>query len=234
MNDSLRLWPVVPALAILTLLPTAGCSGLFNDDVTADFHAAQAHAPALLEIHNPVGRIDVEVWNKPGVEIDARKRGASEDDVRAIKISVVPKGSALVVTSDFGSGGGSRRVDYTIHAPANVNLTLDQSVGGIAVHGFAGNLDITTSTGAADVKMANVSAPQRIAIDVKIGRVNLELPANAAATIKASATIGDIKSDFPISVARVNLGAAAKGTIGGGGAAVDVTSDTGGIEIGRE
>jgi hypothetical protein len=233
MNDSLRLRPVVPALAILMLLPAAGCS-FISTNVTQDFHASVARAPSTIEIHNPIGGVDITAWDKPGVQIDATISGASEDLVHGVKISVVPNGSTLVITTDLGSGNGSRQVGYVIHAPAATALKIDQNLGGIDAKGFGGGIDFTEGTGGADVTMAKVAAPQSISIKISVGGIDLTLPDDAAANVTATASIGGIDSTFQLASKRNGLGEDASGVIGNGGATIALTTGTGGIDLKRE
>jgi hypothetical protein len=230
-----RLVPAYAALAVLMTLPVAGCSGVFgNDSATEDFHAVATHTPKTISVDNEVGSIDVEAWDKPGVQIDARKRGATEDDVHAITITVKPDGDTLDVASDLGSGGNGRKVAFTLHAPARVNLTLKQSVGGIEAKGFTGDLDTDTSTGAASITMGRAAAPQHIHIEVTIGGIRLALPGDTSASVEASATVGGMTSDFPLTIDHGSVGQRGSGNIGSGGATIELSTTTGGIEIKRE
>lgn len=226
-------WPAYAILAALIVLPTAGCA--FDDGrVSGDFHAVVAQAPASIEIHNAVGGINIVAWEKPSVEIDARKWGNSLDDVRAITISVQPSASTLVVTSHFPANSSHCRVEYTIHAPAKSNLNLEESVGGIKSSGFTGDARESTSTGAVAASMAAVGGAQHIALHVSVGAIALQIPAQSNATISASTSVGAIKADFPLSFTQNFVGSSARGSIGKGDAKVELTTVTGAIAIRRE
>lgn len=222
-------------LTALALLPLAGCVGaVFGDEVRANYHTSFAQAPATIEVHNPVGSITIDAWNKPGVQIDASKRGNTLDDVHAITITATRSGSTLVITSNLGGSSSNRKVYYTIHAPAHTNLNLDQSVGAIKLSGFTANVDAATSTGAMEVSMAIAGPSQHIKLDVSVGAIHLNLPSNTDATVSASTSVGAIKSDFPLSINRNIVGSSANGTIGKGTAPIDLTIATGAIAIDRE
>ncbi len=220
-------------LAVLTALPLAGCA--FDEGrVSEDFHTTVTQAPASIEVHNAVGGIDIVAWDKPSVEIDARKWGDSIDDVRAITVSVQPSASTLVVTSHFPANSTHCRVEYTIHAPANANLNLEESVGGVKSSGFTGDARESTSTGAVAATMAAVGGSQRIALHVSVGAISLQIPAQSSARISASTSVGPVKANFPLSFTQNFVGSSAKGSIGKGDAQVELTTATGAIAIQRE
>ena len=226
-------WPAYAMLAALTVLPAAGCA--FDDGrVSEDFHATVTQAPAGIEVHNAVGGINVIAWDKPSVEIDARKWGSSIDDVHAITISVQPSASTLVVTSHFPANSTHCRVEYTIHAPANANLNLEESVGGIKSSGFTGDARESTSTGVVAATMAAVGGSQHIALHVSVGAIALQIPAQSSATISASTSVGAVKANFPLSFTQNFVGSSARGSIGKGDAQVELTTATGAIAIQRE
>ncbi len=229
----LQFLPIYAMLAALIALPTAGCA--FDEGrVNEDFHATLAQAPASIEVHNAVGGITIVAWDKPSVEIDARKWGSSLEDVRAITISVQPSATALIVTSHFPTNSTHCRVEYTIHAPAKANLDLEESVGGIKSTGFTGNARESTSTGAVAASMASVGGAQHIALEVSVGAIALKIPAQSSATISASTSVGAIKADFPLSYTQKFVGSSARGSIGKGDAQVELTAATGAIAIQRE
>lgn len=230
----LRLIPAYAALTTVSILPLAGCSWIDSDRISSDFHASIANAPATIQVDNAVGAIDIEAWDKPSVEINATKRGPNADTVDAIKILVEPNGSTLTVHTQFPPMANNAKVEYTIHAPAHTDLKLVQALGAIKSVGFTGNVQEQTSTGAVEATMGALGGTQHLHIDVSVGGVKLTLPANSDAAITASATVGGIKSDFPLTINRSTIGQSAQGKIGNGSAAANITVTTGGIEIQRE
>jgi hypothetical protein len=228
----LRVWPVC-ALAALAVFSLAGCS-FGQDRVSEPYHTSIDKAPTTVEVHNAIGEIEIDAWDKPSVEIDAEKRAMSLDDVHRITVSVEQEGPTLVVTSHFPSGASNCRVDYTIHAPATANLDLEQSVGAIESKDFAANVRETTKTGAIATTMASLGNAQNVTISVGVGAIGLDIPATSSASFSASTSIGAITADFPLSVQREMLGSSAHGSIGKGDARVDLSISTGAIAVKRE
>jgi uncharacterized protein YaiE (UPF0345 family) len=230
----LRLIPACAALTVMGILPLVGCSWIDGDRITSDFHATVANAPAIIQVDNAVGSIDIEAWDKPSVEISATKRGPNYDTVNAIKISVEPNGSTLTVNTQFPHTSSNTKVDYTIHAPAHTDLKLVQSVGAIKSIGFTGNVEEHTSTGAVEATMAQLGGSQQLHIDVSVGAIKLTLPSNTDADVTATTSVGGIKTDFPLSIDRTIVGQYARGKVGNGSAVAELNVSTGGIEIQRE
>ncbi len=229
----LRLIPAYAALTVLAVLPAAGCA-FDQERITEDYHSAINRAPATVEVHNAVGEIEIEAWDKPSIEIDGSKRGANLDEVHAITISVQQTGSALVVTSHFPANYTNCRVDYVIHAPAAANLVLEENVGAIKSDGFTGNVHEATNTGAIAATMGALGGTQDVKISVDVGAIALKVPATSSAAFSASTSIGAIKADFPLTVQRNMLGSSASGSIGKGEARVDLSIATGAIAVQRE
>jgi uncharacterized protein YaiE (UPF0345 family) len=230
----LRLVPVYAALTALSVLPLVGCSWIDGDRISADFHATVASAPTAIQVDNAVGAIDIEAWDKPSVEINATKRGPNYETVNAIKISVEPDGSTLVVHTQFPSMSSNAKVEYTIHAPAHTDLKLVQSLGAIKSIGFTGNVQEHTSTGAIEATMGALGGSQQLHMDVSLGAIKLTLPSNTDAAITASTSVGGIKSDFPLSIDKTVVGQTARGKVGNGNAVAELNVSTGGIDIQRE
>lgn len=229
----LRLWPVYGLLTALAVLPAAGCS-LDQERISEDSHTTITNAPRTIEVHNAVGEIEIDAWDKPSVEIDARKRGSSLDDVHAIAISVQQTGSTLVVTSHFPAKSVNCRVDYTIHAPAAANIDLEQSVGAIESRGFTANVNESTKTGAVATTMGALGGAQDVTVHVGVGAIGLLIPLTSSAAFSASTSIGAIGANFPLTTQRNFVGATGTGSIGKGNAHVDLTIGTGAIGIKRE
>ncbi|HEY5341627.1 MAG TPA: DUF4097 family beta strand repeat-containing protein, partial [Candidatus Aquilonibacter sp.] len=224
---------IYAAVTLLALLPTAGCiGGNFGAHVTQDVHTRVSQAPQTLELHDPVGAVTLDAWKNAYVQIDARKRAPSRDDLQAMTISVKPDGGKLVVTGDLGgSNTTGHSIDFTIHAPASTNLDVQTNVGGLSATGFSGNVDADVNVGGVKVTMAALRGSQHVNVTTSVGGINLDLPAGVDATFDADTTIGGISSSVPLSIVRKTVGATAGGRAGSGSAHVTLKVSTGGIRI---
>jgi len=218
-------------LGTLAMAPAA-CS-VVSSNAEAPFHQTAPAAP-MLEIHNTAGSVDVVPWNDPSIRIEAIRRGPSVSDAQAIAIEVRREGSTLVVRADFGESIGNRNVFFTIHAPPKTALNVDETAGTVDVRAWTGSLDVSQTAGNVSVDMARLDAPQHLTIHTVTGNVDLTLPSASNATVDASATVGSVSSGFPLNVQRQNLtGASGDGSIGRGGAPVELRVTTGAISIHR-
>jgi hypothetical protein len=229
----LRLWPAYAILTVLAVLPAAGCAFDYSR-ASEDFQKSVAKAPATIEVHNAIGAIVIDAWDKPNVQIDAQKRAGTPEDAHAIAISVESNGSALVITSHFPANSTNCKVDYVIHAPAGSNIDLEQSIGAIKSDGFTANVHESTSTGAIAAKMGTLGSGQDVKLHAGVGAIALQIPATSSAAFSASTSVGAIGSNFPLTITRNVVGSSATGSIGRGGAKVDLTIATGAIAIQRE
>jgi Putative adhesin len=189
-------------------------------------------AARALEIHNTAGTIDIVPWTQSTVEIDARRRGPTLADAQAIAINVTRSDSKVVITTNLGDGL-SRNVFFTIHAPAKADLIIDETAGTVNITGWAGSVDATQTAGNLDVAMARLDAPQHMTLHATTGDLVLLMPGSSNATIDAQTRVGSVSADeFGLTTQRENLtGASAHGTIGHGGAHVELRVTTGAISL---
>lgn len=222
------------ALAASALFSTTGCAGAMGARYHEEVHTRVSEAPKTLAVKDPVGRVTIEAWNNPYVQIDAVKRAPSTDALRAITISVVPDGDTLNVAADLGGNSSNRQVTFTIHVPAATNLSVEAATGEVNLSGFTGNVDVNASVGSINVAMAALRRGQHVKIDSSVGSIKLEIPQNADATIDADTSVGSLGGDVPLSVERQTVGASGHGVLGNGAAHVNLTAATGSISINRE
>jgi hypothetical protein len=227
--------PILCGLATATLAAlSTGCSSAFDGArYSQTVQNTVSHALPVLRVHDPVGRVRVEAWNKSSVQIDAVKKGPTEDAVHAITTSVTPSGDTLAVDAQL-NGHTNRNVDFTIHLPATTDVIVDGNVGDIVVDGMTHNVAVTASVGRVTVTMARLGAGQRVTISSDVGAANLIVPQHADATFKASTSVGGISSDIPLQIKHETVSASASGSVGTGAAAVSITTSTGAIHIRRE
>jgi uncharacterized protein YaiE (UPF0345 family) len=227
--------PFICALATAGIvIANTGCSAAFGANYKQEVHMRVAHAPAALSVHDPVGTVTIQAWNNPYVQVDAEKKGPSEDAVNAIQVSAQPNGSELAVSADLGSNGTNRSVDFTIHAPAATNVTVNASVGKVAIDGFSRDVNVDSSVGKVTLSMAQLRKGQSVTIQSSVGAIDVSLPHDADATITASTSVGRVKGNVGFSIDRTTVGADGNAVLGSGGAQVHLNASTGSITVDRE
>lgn len=208
-----------------------------------------------VSIENGVGDIVVSSYVVDTTQTDSRRivewtavAGAGDADSLS-KLSVETETTATGVTLHTVGDG---KVDYALRVPAGTNLDLVDGAGRIEVVGHlaaqisvtlgAGELmlsnlvaeELSVSLGAGKVALSGVEATQLNA-HVGAGEIALDLPLGAAATVSASAGIGDVDvSGFPGMTVRSRgffFTRSVDAVLGGGSAEVSLSVGIGRIVV---
>jgi hypothetical protein len=142
-------------------------------------------------------------------------------------------------------------VEFTVNVPSGVRFTASTVRGDIRAASLtpdvnatsiAGEITISTSGGAeASTSVGAITASiGRLAwmgvhhFDTIIGNIDLELPADANVSLRASTIRGTVKSDFPLMINTAPWGqASAAGTLGTDGRSPRLSTDVGNIMLRR-
>jgi hypothetical protein len=109
-------------------------------------------------------------------------------------------------------------------------LELDTTNGKIDVKRCAGSLDASTTNGSINAELLRITKGQPLSFETTNGRIEVAVPANAAADIDASTTNGSISSDLPVATKGTSSNSL-RGTINGGGTSLRLRTTNGGITI---
>jgi hypothetical protein len=109
-------------------------------------------------------------------------------------------------------------------------LELDTTNGKIDVKRCAGSLDASTTNGSISAELLRITKGQPLSFETTNGRIEVALPANAAADLDASTTNGSINSDLPVTTRHTSSNSL-RGTINGGGTSMRLRTTNGGITI---
>ena len=124
-------------------------------------------------------------------------------------------GTLSLDPADLNADGLTGPVDITTRAK---DITLRH---------LTGTLNMQNSDGWIQVEAG--SAPAAMEIQNADGGITITLPANARASVEATANSGKVQSDFPLSVQDTGAGQTAHGAINGGGAALHLTANKGDV-----
>jgi DUF4097 and DUF4098 domain-containing protein YvlB len=138
------------------------------------------------------------------------------------------------------------RYDLTVPRTMNVDVTntngtieltdvtgqleLDTTNGRIEVTRCAGSLDASTTNGSIKAELVRIAKGQPLRFETTNDRIDVSVPANAAADLDASTTNGSIRSDLPVAATRTSSNSL-RGTINGGGTTLRLRTTNGGIAI---
>jgi DUF4097 and DUF4098 domain-containing protein YvlB len=94
------------------------------------------------------GSIMVHGWEKPEVMYAATKRGADEEEVKAIHIETEQEGSSISIIAKSVQGGS---VNLVVYVPRNANLHVSSGDGRLSLQGVTGEIMLRTGDGSIDV-----------------------------------------------------------------------------------
>ena len=150
-----RYWSLTVALLL------GGCSGNWNlssDRVRSTFHeVVPARSAHSVRVTNISGKINVLSWDRRDVEIDALLHAPDVDSMRRLHVDVLNQGDAIRVATRYGDEANlnvgrvnNGYIDYTIHVPRTIAVTINNVSGTVAVSGIHN-----------DVRVRNVSGSNR-------------------------------------------------------------------------
>jgi hypothetical protein len=237
----------------------AGLEGepLDEDDaeVTADKTVITEKFPldedGRLSIINTAGNITVEGWDEEEAEVRITKRGGTAEDRAAARIFRSEADDRLTLRTEEGTNR-LHEVRYEIRLPRSVrqleitardsNVKIANVAGGLAVRVDRGDIELSNVGGAASthtmkghtkVTLADSEPDDAQVFSGVNGDIELRLPRDTNAQIKAQTIDGDIEADrrFGLDLQKRAAGWHAAGTIGKGGEPILVKTVSGNIKI---
>jgi DUF4097 and DUF4098 domain-containing protein YvlB len=221
-------------------------------------------ATGRVSVSNVNGSIVVEAWDRNEVKLEAVKTADSKESLADVDIKVDARPDSFSVEADYGSWKRNREgswknnhrrieVQFRLSVPRTAVLNEVETVNGsVTVSNFTnftkisavnGDVTATNLRGAAELSTVNgqvsadfdqLAAASRINLSTVNGRVNLVIPSDANATVKADSLNGEIKNDFGLPVRKGKyVGRDLHGRIGGGQIPIRLNSVNGPLTIGR-
>ena len=152
---------------------------------------------------------------------------------------------------DHGYQGGSTEVEYTLTIPrtatvdgvdlVNGNLLINGVEGGVDAETVNGNIEVREAAGSFGLESVNgnielyasrLGLDDEIDMDAVNGELDLYISGSTAAEIRAESLNGRLKNDFDIAVRKGKyVGSDFKGSVGGGGARIDLETVNGSISV---
>ncbi len=159
-------------------------------------------------------------------------------------------------TCEPGDGGRSNvnnndvKVDFVVRVPAGVRFSGRTVNGGVRAESLAADAEVrtvngdvrvsTTGTARAQTVNGSITAAMgradwagRLEFETVNGSIDLTLPGNAGAEVRAETVNGEIVTDFPVTVQGRFSRRRLNGTIGGGGRELQLKTVNGSVEIHR-
>jgi len=211
-------------------------------------------AQGQISLHNVNGGIEINVWDRPEVELRVTKTAKNQEDLDAVKIEINAEPDRLQIRTKYPENkgwslkkGNSTQVFYELSVPKNARLEDIADVNGyMDLQGVEGKVKASTVNGAlkatglaSQVSLSTVNGSltaefQRLdGSDVTLssvnGAVHLSLPQEANAALSISTVNGRIHGDLPANAGRA--GRQLKTTLGTGSAKVHASTVNGGIQV---
>jgi len=252
-GTNLRFAPMKFATLVISIvLLTPSLSAKFRETVEASH---PLNADGLVTLNSAAGSVEIIGWAKNEIHITATKWAATEEDLANIHVRIEAALEHTSILTEFKKKGRSifKRlpdggVDYVVHVPFATtleNVTVDDgdltitdvkgSVNLTAATGFtratglASSANLDNGTGAIVIAFDRIDPTAQISMRTR-GACRLTLPPEPEVSIVARAAEATVRCDLPVEVtrSRSNL---LEGTLGGGGAALEIRTTNGAITI---
>jgi hypothetical protein len=152
------------------------------------------------------------------------RMNVKDNDTRVSFTVQVPDGVVLIARTVNG-GIEAERIGADVHA---------HTVNGDVAVTAAGHVWANTVNGSIDVRMGRAEWSGDLALTTVNGSITVALPANVGADVSASTVNGSIETDFPLTVQGRFGPKQLKGTIGGGGRELTLSTVNGRLRLQRE
>jgi DUF4097 and DUF4098 domain-containing protein YvlB len=231
--------------------------------LTEEFHQNYPlSATGRVSIENINGGVHINVWDQNEVKVDAVKRGRQREGLDEVKIEVVNTADSVRIKTQYPdqtfNEQGSRHynpasVEYTLTIPRKAQLDSAQLINGsldiegaegdvkadcvngrIKANGLMGEVRLSTVNGGIEATILRLNDARGVTLNSVNGTIDLIMPANASAQIKANTIHGAITNDFGLQVNDGQyVGHDLSGQIGSGGPRVRLNNVNGPISIKR-
>jgi len=217
-----------------------------------------------VRIDNVNGSITIDTWDRNEVKLEAVKTADDKERLTEVEIKIDARKDFLSVETDYSEwkrennrgwkNYGKLTVDYRLTVPKNAvlddvqtvngsvtitnsnNITKASTVNGdVLATNLRGTAELETVNGTIEANFNQLQSSSRINLNTVNGRVNLTIPSDANATIKADTLNGSITNDFGLRVRKGEyVGRDLYGKIGSGEVQIKLNSVNGGLNIKRK
>ncbi len=217
-----------------------------------------------VSVSNVNGSIVIEAWDRNEVKLEYVKTADTRERLANLEVKISSKPDSLKIETDYhndwqnGNWNCNKNckleVQYKLTVPRTAVLNEIETVNGSvsisnmtnftkanAVNGnvkatnLRGKAEIDTVNGTTEVDFDSLNSDSRITLSTVNGRVNLMIPSDADATIKADTVNGSISNDFGLPIRKGKyVGRDLYGKVGDGSVKINLDSVNGGLNIQRK
>ena len=207
------------------------CTGEGGQELREEFHQTYPlSATGRVSLENINGGVQIKVWDRAAVQVDAVKRAYKQHRLAEAQIQVNATEESIRISTEYPQGnqtfrGDERRydnpaiVEYIVTVPRKamlesvelVNGSLDidgvegsvkaSSINGrVHARGLSSDVRLSTINGQLQATFTQLDESKPITLGSVNGNVTMIIPSNSNAAIRASTVHGDISSDFNLKV----------------------------------
>lgn len=222
-------------------------------------------ANGRVSVSNVNGSIVIEAWDRNEVKLEAVKTADTKEALDEVQLKIDSRADYFSVETDYDTwrrnrgekswtNHGKLTVQFKVFAPRTAILNdIDTVNGSVTVSNFTnitkasavnGNVNASNLRGTASLETVNgevaadfdrLESGSRISLETVNGRVNLTLPSDINATLKAESLNGSIKNDFGLPVRKGKyVGNDMYGRLGSGDVQVRLESVNGPLTVLRK
>ena len=253
-----------PAVQVQAAEPVLMTQTVVGDEIEKFEQSYPLSKNGNVSVQNVNGSITVEAWDRDEVRLEATKIGDSKETLADVEIKVESTADSFSVEADYKSWKWSDKrnetrnrrleVEFRLSVPRAAVLNEVETVNGsVTVSNFTnvtkisavnGDVTATNLRGAANLSTVNgkvnadfdrVESSTKITLNTVNGQVNLLIPSDVNATVKADSLNGNITNDFGLPVKKGQyVGRDLYGKIGSGETQIRLSSVNGNLSIARK
>jgi DUF4097 and DUF4098 domain-containing protein YvlB len=224
-RQDLRPVPSVPNAEATT------AAGETGEELREEFHQTYSLSPTgRIGLENINGGVQIKVWDRAAVQVDAVKKAYRKDRLDEAKIEVNATEENIRIKTEYpyenqNFRSDNRRydnpatVEYSLTVPRKAVLeTIELINGSIDIDGVEGNVKATSINGEvkargliSEVRLSTINGSlvanfnqldetKPISLGSVNGSVTLVIPSNANASVRAGTVHGGISNDFGLKV----------------------------------
>jgi DUF4097 and DUF4098 domain-containing protein YvlB len=225
-HQDLRPVPAVPSTT-----DTSASAGEPTQELREEFHQTYAlSATGRVSLENINGGVQIKVWDRAAVQVDAIKKAYRKDRLAEARIEVNANEENIHIKTEYPDEDQNFRsderrydnpaiVEYALTVPRKailesvelVNGSLDidgvegnvkaSSINGrLTARGLSGEARLSTINGPLHATFTQLNEAQPISLGSVNGSVTVIIPSNSNAAVKASTVHGGISTDFSLKV----------------------------------
>jgi len=232
-----------------------------GEELREEFHQTYNLSPTgRVSLENINGGVQIKVWDRPAVQVDAVKKAYRKDRLNEAKIDVNATEENIRIKTEYPDRDQTFRsdrydnpatVEYTLTVPRKavlesiemVNGSIDidgvegnvkaSSINGrVGARGLMGEARLSTINGQLEATFTQLDESKAISLNSVNGNVTLVIPSNANASVRASTVHGGISTDFGLKVKDGEyVGHSMDGQIGTGGPRIKLGNVNGAIKV---